>query len=1418
MRQRRVQAWVRNVITALGAQILHDTGEHEGAFITVQFDEEFEGELGGRTLMHLAFDRYGLEHHPDAELCAVGSPVFDELLGLLRMRGDLHATVPVVPDDPGPSPYRHAASTTLVRRRLVPSGKWSGHATFRATVGEAETTEHVITASFNDDAEVKLPRRPLQDGEVLPAALGDPFKVVAAFEKVAAKQLEALRRERANEVEQEQVRELDRIRSGYTAQIAEAPHEDKTRLRRALSSEERRLSRQPDVRARAKILALTLDENDWQIEETWLGPDGVEGTLTYEWGLSKPLPIESDASQELIKVLALCAAAHWVDETEVTRCDSCGTDLCKACGDEAVFGDCPICGLAICGRCRTETGGLCRRCGSPERAPELDQPFAIAWRLNREVTLLVGERVAELTRPSSTPSVLVRDEDLGDRHRIQLRAYAMQNGLPADSGLILRELSSHPESPDSNRLRLHSTTNINVELSVGHGSGSTIDARAVSDLPSHPTPSVTGEGSLNLGPLLAKLRDNAPPPSPPAVILTRRSKFTDVDLEAERLVERVSVVTDGDTLETIEESSAPLRWNEQSLDNATLGQGELGGVRVLLRRRNDAVLISAHVDTGQGSSTEWIALPENTSAAEQLAWFDVLFSRGAPGGLIGRRTDEAREMVGPFASPSECELVERTVQPVAQLVAVDGDTDLVPADGESLAALGTRRDVPRRVAETAPAELSRALLERSARSFSAAVCNGFEVTEIWQGHGTASHSYQTFDAAAVAPKLDDVGFRGTDFGICRDGHFYGVGTAALCVSCRTWACRACDEIDGQASTACPECSASVCRRCLEADHEVSRLICVMCGDKACSKCGRDPEVYGCGLCDREMCAACRVDNLCPACSQLAPATHEQKAHLPEELALTGATVLTGTDKDATTVLIDRGSAVEQAVVRGGSIDGWVAFGRSAIDDAYTLRLAASRHLATQVVPLVKLLDPEVSIEGPHLTMQSRRTYHPVWSVDALDVSGRGEASFDTPDHDLARAVCDLFPPVTRLPHAVPEVPSQARNAFPSINRPQTAELEVRWERAGHDLTITPSGMCARTIEGSEAHEIQVDWIGTDATPDWTAEDWGPVPAVRAQAATNDVEAVIVGMASLIALGVRLQNRSHWYVISASPHASAATTLARSMGLSDADNVGTFVDPKTIMLSAVSNATDRSLSVHPMGSVGPTSRRDLKNVTLEALMAWIPTAKVLIPELKVLPQDLRSALERRFTAGIARASLDIGAHVEETVTVSGGDVWARDVKLMPGQSDARRFDSVTNIVRDEGVIDREGHFGVTGTQCLYCGGRVCEVCASRMVSCSCCNKPICRRCVRELRADVSLCPACATMRPPTRSEARQHGRWLSTRGMLIGVDTQHVVVVEQEKQSWTRQGEDGENYAIASPAVSKFLDERRAGPETRPADS
>lgn len=977
IRQRRVQSWVRRVLEALGAQTIHDTGEGEGAFLTVQLNEELADELGGRTLLHLAFDRNGMEHHPDAELCALGSPVFDELLGLLRVRGDMHATVPVIPDDPGPSPFHHSPSTTLVRRRLIPSGTWSGHATFRATVGEAETTEHVITAEMGAGNDARLPRRPLLEGESLTSAFAEAPEIVASFQRAATTQLEALREERAAQLRRDRATDLDRIRQGYNAQIAEASYEDKVRLRRALSSEEQRLGRAPDVRARAKMLAVILDEDDWLVEEVWVGPDGAEGTLTYEWGLAESPLVESDASHEPIKVLALCSAAHWIDETEATHCNSCDRDLCAACGEDAVFADCPVCGLSACSGCRTETGGLCLRCASPDRAPELDTEFARAWRLNDDLTLLVGERVAELTRQNgSLTRLIVCDDDLANQHRVRLRAYALHNGLPADSGLIFHDLTERPPSSDSNALLLRSLTSVEIGIEVERGAGSALDIEAIDDVPEYDTATVSSESAMKLPALLAKLRGDVPPPPPPSVVITRRSKFTDVWLEAERLIERVGVVATDGMLQVLDERATQLAWRDTSPNDALLAEAQFAGLQVSLERRNDAVLVRARGEAQSEFSHQWLALPNDASAKDQLAWFDILRSTGTPGGRMGQRRHEAKAMAQRFPSPAECELVDRIIDPVAEIGLVGEDFDLIPAQPEALAALGVRHHLARaRVVNVMPTELGRALLERTEQSFTAVVRTGFEIRETWRGHGTATHKYRVFEGSPVAPMLHDVGFRHNDFGVCRDGHFYAPGAAALCESCRTWACRACDEVTHQASVPCPRCTASICRRCISAEHVVSGTRCVLCNDAACAECGRDPEVQACRICDRNMCGSCRVNLLCQACDGMSPATGEQLRGLPIDLALQGAAALIGSDADATTVLINRGEALEQAVLRAGAVDRWVAFGRKTIDDAYRLRLAASREWHKQVSLRIENLHRELPIGTPHLLVQSQRYFY-----------------------------------------------------------------------------------------------------------------------------------------------------------------------------------------------------------------------------------------------------------------------------------------------------------------------------------------------------------------------------------------------------------------------------------------------------------
>lgn len=1405
MRQRRVQTWTRNVLKALGADLLHDTGEGDGAFITAQFDEEYEQELDGRTLMHLAFDRIGMEHHPDAELCAVGSPVFDEILGLLRMRGDMHATVPVVPDDIGDSPLERADNVTLLRRRLVPSGSWSGQATFRAAVGESETTEHLLTADINGHNQTRLPRRPLQDGETLPAAFGTPTEVIAAFEKAATSQLERLRRDLADKVEADQAAELQRIRTGYSAQIDEASYEDSVRLQRALSSEEKRLSRVPDVRARAKILALTLDEDDWLVEEVWAGPNGAEATLTYPWEDSEPPLFVSDASGDPIEVLALCSDSHCVSEAETQYCESCDHVLCGACGEDAVFADCPICGLASCGACRADGGGLCRGCAFPQRVPELDNEFALAWRLNGGTTLLVGDRVAELHRPDGQSHTLVRDKDADDPHRKRMRSYAVSNGLPLDCGVTLRNLIGRRDLQDDTRAKLKSASAVATELSIAATSGSAIDSAAIADVPLHDEANVVPERAMSIGKLLQKLRSEETPPAPPMVMVTRRASFTDLYLEADGLAKEVSTVCDDGSISVADRQFEPMQWTSPAGDSPIIGNAALDGTQISLQSRNEAVLVFVSTD-GQPQPDTWTACPAGRNLAFQIAGFDYLNSIRMPGGKIGKRIHEITTITAPFPSPSECTLVEREIRTVAELVELESGFELESANDESLAALGVRPN--HAIAKTTrplPTGLSTALLTKTSRPFTASLRNGLEVKENWRGHGTAVHTYRTFDGQPLSP----LGSPETDFGVCRDGHFYPGGTAALCGSCRAWACPSCDELDHLASLPCPGCYVSVCRRCLSSEHDAPAERCVVCRDHACSDCGRDPEVNCCPMCDRTVCGSCRVEETCPACAHLATATDSQRASLPQSLVLSGAEVRIGSDADASVVLIKRGETVEQAIVRNDSIIVWKVFDKNSIDDAYRLALAASGILEAQVTPKIHSVEPEQPRDGSRFIVSTERSYRPAWSVEQLQASGSGTQSFNDPVGDLIPIIAPEFPSPRKEPTPASIAPGRLAHEFANMSTPLTAGLDIFWERFGYDICISSQGLCRTTIERSVAEDTTAGWVAATATPQWVSDDWEPVPAVRAYASSNGAptaEAAVVQLASITALGVRIAGQTSWYAINRSENAATATALSRWLGLGDADTVSVFTDPRQVRLSSVTNAVRSSVTVNPIGTIstGPQVGADVSG---DAHMAWNPPTSARVPQLEKLPDRLRINLAQAFQPTTAWAQLEVGAHIEQLVTVEDGHDWRYERTLAAGQMEARRVNGSTGSLFDSGAIDREGHFGAGFAFCNYCGGATCAVCIDKAVACDACAVNICKRCVSQPQANLWLCPACTAVRPPTRGEAREHGRLLSTRRMLIGSDAQHTVVVERSKNHWTRKVADGEKQVIVNPSVNEYLDGR-----------
>ncbi|OBK27430.1 helicase [Mycobacterium asiaticum] len=1289
IRQRNVQSWVRKVLKALDAQTIHDTGDGEGAFLTVQFDDVVAKELGNRTLLHIAFDRLGMEQHADAELCAVGSPVFEELLGLLKERGDMHATVPIVPDDPGPSPLRYSPDLTLVERRFVPPGSWSGQATFRTTIGEAESTEYVVTADINANKRTRMPRRPLADGERLPAVFGKPAEVITEFERVAAETLDALREDMVEEVSTERNRELLRIQAGYNAQISEATPQDQVRLRSALAAEEQRLTRVPDIRARAKLLAFTIAENDWPIQETWAGPGGIRATLTYEWNPRRPPAIKSFASKRTITVIALCRESHVIDESERARCGSCDTALCRACGDDGIFADCAACGLACCGRCRRATGGLCRGCSEPIRAPELDEKFAVGWRLSRGVTLHVGQRRAELARPGqSAPSLVVRDEDVDDPARIRLRAMAIQSGLPADTGLVVRNVDDRPQAPASAGLLLRSSSlTVGAELAIAESDQSEVDECDPADLPVHEAVPVEGERSAGLAVLLASLRAQVPPPASPCVLLTRRSEFVDIYLEPDRLVERT--VATSTAPRAVMHRTAPVKWRKQSTKDALLAEAELAGLRVRIERRNDAVLVTTR-DGNKPAVLSWVAVPDGSSAEEQIGWYQILRSLGTPGGRVGQPKNQT-PMVEPNLSPSECTLVDRSVRPVAEVASVAHGAELVPAQRASLVAVvGQLSAVEPATTVTMPTDIARQLLERVSGEFTAAVSTGFDVREAWRGHGTAVHEYRTFNGRPVPPKLDDIRFRLNDFGVCRDGHFYAPGTSVLCGSCSTWTCRACDPLEHQAAVPCPGCSAQVCRRCLTTEHAGPSVQCKVCESTACSTCGRDPQVRTCPICCREMCRECRSDETCSACAALTPTTDEQLQKLPPDLAASGATVLVGSDRDAMTVVVNRGDTVEQAVVRDGNVDRWVVFGRNEIDDTYQLRLAASRELGMQISPRVATLDHDVVVDTAHVVVESRRFFCASWAVGDRKL-GQDSRWYADPDVDLASLILAEFKAPTMLPSAAGAMPAEVHHALRGTRPVDPVEFTMRWIRTGHDVIVTESAMISRTIDPYEITDEATAWIDGPTECGWALEGWTPAPHIRAHTSCGTAQAVIVGLASALALGVRVGGRTSWYTIVASPSAPWATSLSRLAGVEDADEAVAFVDPNQIRYSSVRNAIEVRRQVRPVGTIDQGTRPGFPDVTRDALDAWALGAHISTPQFGSLPSELATAMQDRWQPARPWTVLTIGAEVEEAITVAGGLVSRHQVSLMPGHTDARRIDQATGYPADAGVIDWEGHF-------------------------------------------------------------------------------------------------------------------------------
>src|SRR5690606_16217713 len=119
----------------IGAKILVEQRDHDDRplFLSAEVSPHARADFDGREHLHLAFSGEGLGIHPEAELCAVGSEVFEEMVVALREHGDLLITVPDA--DPGQEPWLvHDADLELIARRVRGPKAWTGNAWWRVRI------------------------------------------------------------------------------------------------------------------------------------------------------------------------------------------------------------------------------------------------------------------------------------------------------------------------------------------------------------------------------------------------------------------------------------------------------------------------------------------------------------------------------------------------------------------------------------------------------------------------------------------------------------------------------------------------------------------------------------------------------------------------------------------------------------------------------------------------------------------------------------------------------------------------------------------------------------------------------------------------------------------------------------------------------------------------------------------------------------------------------------------------------------------------------------------------------------------------------------------------------------------------------------------------------------------------------------
>jgi hypothetical protein len=572
-------------------------------------------------------------------------------------------------------------------------------------------------------------------------------------------------------------------------------------------------------------------------------------------------------------------------------------------------------GCAVCGAPRDPAGGaLCGDCRSARREPELDTAAELGWRVGGGLRLLVGRAHAVRLDGSGGRVVTVPDAHVLDPARRRARALATRLGLPAGAALTLAGEPVATEDLTAGAVWSSVTRDAWWRAGEAAPGAGAISAEALAlapdltELPELPGEQpVRGEGELGLTQLLARLRDEEPPPPGPAVTGVPFAVVRRADLREPGLVLRETWCTSGEEPAAAAVTTAAFGRGDGDEAVATVGPVTVSVTRLhrsyLVRCADDEAITPSFVPGVEGATAAGEAKLARVLASagpraagrvlvrhpwEPPGTEDLQFSKAAEGTEVDRWFEEVPALVDapdgePVVEPPSW-LDRGTTDPATD---PDGDPDGGTGDGAAGTAAADDPDATIARDAAAATELRdgetlaflRTLHEPVAPL---AVARCLRVDEWWASpDGTAERRHLVapgapLDAtlagralhapgAPVLAALDDGAEGDVAVAVDSRGHLHAAEHRTRCPVCERASCPACGP-DG-ALADCGSCGHPACGACRSAAHPgVVVATCENCGAAGCPGCGRDPGIAGCAACDRPMCRDCRPDgSLCATC-------------------------------------------------------------------------------------------------------------------------------------------------------------------------------------------------------------------------------------------------------------------------------------------------------------------------------------------------------------------------------------------------------------------------------------------------------------------------------------------------------------------------------------------------------------------------